>query len=110
LSHEQGNESAEGGKSQEQETRQSKPTGVKGAYLTGLKGAYLWGAASGLALAVFAPMLRPTAKAVVKSGIRIGRRATKVGLNLKEEFEDITAEAQADLERERPLENPPQQA
>jgi hypothetical protein len=102
LSHEQGNGSAEGGKSQKQETRQSKRTAVNGAYL--------WGAASGLALAIFAPMLRPTAKAVVKGGIRIGRRARKVGLNLKEEFEDITAEAQADLEHERPLENPPRQA
>ena len=102
MSHEQGDGSAESGKSQKQETRQAKRTGVKGAYL--------WGAASGLALAIFAPMLRPTAKAVVKGGIKIGRRAKKVGFNLKEEFEDIAAEAQADLERESPRENPPRQA
>ena len=71
-----------------------------------MKSAYLWGAASGLALAVFAPVLRPTAKAVVKGGINVGRRAKKVGFSLKEEFEDIVAEAQADLDRENGAGNP----
>lgn len=102
MSHEQDEASAESGKSQEKEIRQGTGSGVKRAYL--------WGAASGLALAVFAPMLRPTAKAVVKGGIKVGRRAKKVGFSLKEEFEDIAAEAQADLDRENATGNPPRQA
>lgn len=102
MSHEKDETVAEGGKSQTNGTRQGKQTGVKSAYL--------WGAASGLALAVFAPMLRPTAKAVVKGGIKVGRQAKKVGYHLKEEFEDIAAEAQADLEREGGPGNPPRTA
>ena len=102
MSHEVNEGSAEGGTSQKKDSVVTKPTGVKSAYL--------WGAASGLALAVFAPMLRPTAKAVVKGGIKVGRRAKKVGFSLKEEFEDIAAEAQAELEKETGLENPPRPA
>jgi Protein of unknown function (DUF5132) len=94
LSHEQEGAALESANSQKPETRvRRKP---------GMKSAYLWGAASGVALAVFAPMLRPAAKSVVKGGIKMGRYAKKVGSNLKEEFEDITAEAQADLDRENP--------
>jgi Protein of unknown function (DUF5132) len=102
LSHQQEDGSAENGKSQSKGNSQGKRNGVKSAYL--------WGAASGLALAVFAPMLRPAAKQVVKGGIKVGRQAKKIGYNLKEEFEDIAAEAQADLERESPSQNPPRQA
>jgi len=90
---------AESGNSQPK-TRQRRKT-------PGVKSAYLWGAASGIALAVFAPMLRPTAKTIVKGGIKVGRYAKKVGSNLKEEFEDIAAEAQADLDRESGGEHPP---
>jgi hypothetical protein len=72
---------------------------------SGRKSAYFWGAASGVAIALFAPMLRPAAKTAVKSGIRVGRYAKKVGSNLKEEFEDIASEAQADLDRETNSEN-----
>jgi Protein of unknown function (DUF5132) len=64
------------------------------------KSAYLWGAASGVALALFAPVLRPAARTAVKSGMRVGRYAKKLASNVKEEFEDIATEAQADLERE----------
>ena len=102
MSHEKNEIVADGGTPQTKETRQGKKTGVKSAYL--------WGAASGLALAIFAPMLRPTAKAVVKGGIKVGRQAKKVGYHLKEEFEDIAAEAQADLEREDGPVNPTQPA
>jgi hypothetical protein len=70
------------------------------AMATGRKSAYFWGAASGVAFALFAPMLRPAARSAVKGGIRVGRYAKKVAANVKEEFEDIAMEAQADLEIE----------
>jgi Protein of unknown function (DUF5132) len=98
LSHEQEVQTADGGNSQKKEMGGSKTPGAKSAYF--------WGAASGLALALFAPMLRPTARTVVKGGIKMGRYAKKVGTNLKEEFEDIAAEAQADLEAENSTAKP----
>ena len=97
MSHEQEVETAPSG------NPQTAPRQGRGG---GVKSAYLWGAASGIALAVFAPMFRPAAKSVVKGGIKVSRYAKKVGSTLKEEFEDITAEAQADLERDKPGEKP----
>ena len=76
-------------------------TPQKGRVAPGRKSAYFWGAASGVALALFAPMLRPAARSAVKGGIRVGRYAKKVASNVKEEFEDIAVEAQADLDREQ---------
>ena len=67
----------------------------------GRRSAYLWGAASGVAFALFAPMFRPAARSAVKGGIRVGRYAKKLASNVKEEFEDIASEAQADLDREQ---------
>jgi hypothetical protein len=67
----------------------------------GGKGAYLMGAASGLVLALAAPFLRPLMRSTVKGGILAGRYARQVGSGLKEEFEDIVAEAQADLDKEK---------
>ena len=61
---------------------------------------YALGVASGLALALFAPLLRPAARRAVKGGIRIGRHAKKVASDLREQFEDIAAEAQAEIDRE----------
>lgn len=66
----------------------------------GRKSAYFWGAASGVALALFAPMFRPAARTAVKGGLRVGRYAKKLAANVKEEFEDIAMEAQADLDGE----------
>ena len=66
--------------------------------MTGPKSVYLWGAASGVVFALFAPMLRPAARSAVKGGIRVGRYAKKVAANIKEEFEDIAMEAQADID------------
>jgi hypothetical protein len=71
----------------------------KSAY--GRRSAYLMGAASGLVLALAAPFLRPVMRSTVKGGILVGRYAWQVGSGLKEEFEDIVAEAQADLDTER---------
>jgi Protein of unknown function (DUF5132) len=61
------------------------------------KSAYFLGAASGVALALFAPILRPAAKGAVKGGIKIGRQARKIASVVKEEFEDIASEAQAEM-------------
>jgi hypothetical protein len=64
------------------------------------KSAYFWGAASGVVLALAAPMLRPAMRKAVKGGIVVGRYAKHVASSVKEEFEDMTAEAQADLDKE----------
>ena len=61
---------------------------------------YVTGVASGLALALFAPLLRPAARRAVKGGMRLSHQAKKVASSLKEEFEDIAAEAQAEIERD----------
>ena len=52
------------------------------------------------------PNLRPAARSAVKAGMRLGRQAKQVGVSLKEELEDITAEARADLEREQRSDGP----
>ena len=83
----------------------SQAKGKGRGIMTGRKSAYFWGAASGVAFALFAPMLRPAARTAVKGGIRVGRYAKKVASNVKEEFEDIAVEAQADLDREENAEN-----
>jgi hypothetical protein len=70
----------------------------------GRKSAYFLGAASGVALALFAPVLRPAARSTVKGGIRVARYAKKLASNVKEEFEDIAAEAQAELDGEDQIE------
>jgi hypothetical protein len=53
-----------------------------------------------LAVALFAPLLRPAGTRAIKGGIYVGRHAKKVASTLKEEFEDMAAEAQAQIERE----------
>jgi Protein of unknown function (DUF5132) len=83
------------------ESRRPQATPQSRGVVPGRKSAYFWGAASGVALALFAPMLRPAARSAVKGGIRVGRYAKKVASNVKEEFEDIAVEAQADLDREQ---------
>ena len=80
------------------------PTAGRSQTTAGRKSAYFWGAASGVALALFAPMLRPAARTAVKSGMRLGRYAKKVASNVKEEFEDISMEARAELDREEGIE------
>jgi hypothetical protein len=75
------------------------------AMAPGRKSAYVLGIASGVAVALFAPLLRPAARSAVKGCIHIGRYSKKVASNLKEELEDITAEAHAEMDREENLEN-----
>jgi hypothetical protein len=71
-----------------------------GANRPGRIGAYLAGAASGLVFALAAPLLRPVMRSAVKGGIIVGRYARQVGSSLKEEFEDVVAEAEAELDKE----------
>jgi hypothetical protein len=86
--------------SHEQTEAPSSGAKAKRGMMSSPKSAYVWGAASGVALALFAPMFRPAARNAVKGGIKVGRYAKKVASNVKEEFQDIAAEAHADLERE----------
>jgi Protein of unknown function (DUF5132) len=66
----------------------------------GRKGAYVLGIASGVAVALFAPLLRPAARSAVKGCIHIGHHTKKVASRVKEELEDISAEAHAEMDRE----------
>jgi hypothetical protein len=78
--------------------KQVSPRG--GANRQGRMGAYLVGAASGLVLTLAAPLLRPVMRNAVKGGILVGRYARQVGSTMKEEFEDIVAEAETELDNE----------
>jgi hypothetical protein len=81
--------------------KQKQVWATGGANRPGRIGAYLVGAASGLVLALAAPLLRPVMRSAVKGGILVGRYARQVGSNMKEEFEDIVAEAEAELDQEK---------
>ena len=71
----------------------------------GRKSAYVLGVASGVAVALYAPFLRPAARRAVKGFIHLGRYTKKVASNVKEQFEDLSAEAQAEIDREENLED-----
>lgn len=75
--------------------------GRDGATGRGRMNAYLVGGASGIVLALAAPLLRPVMRSAAKGGILVGRYARQLGSNIKEEFEDIVAEAEADLDKEK---------
>jgi hypothetical protein len=66
---------------------------------------FLWGAVSGLAFAVAAPLLskqaRPALREVVKGGLVAGKYIQRTAASIKEEVEDIAAEAKANLDREQ---------
>jgi hypothetical protein len=66
---------------------------------------FFWGALSGVAAAAALPLLgqqaRPAVRGLVKGGIKAGRYVQRVASSVKEEVEDITAEAQSDLDLER---------
>ena len=82
------------------QVKQKQASATKGADRPGRMSAYLVGGASGVALALAAPLLRPVMRSAVKGGILVGRYARQLGSNMKEEFEDIVAEAEADLDKE----------
>lgn len=70
----------------------------------GSKKVFFWGAASGIALAVAAPLLgrqaRPAVRGAIKGGLLAGRYLQRVGSSVKEDLQDLTAEAKADLDVE----------
>jgi hypothetical protein len=85
----------------EAQLKQNQVSARDGANRPGRMGAYLVGGASGLLLALAAPFLRPAMRSAVKGGILVGRYARQVGSSMKEQFEDIAAEAEAELDKEK---------
>ena len=69
------------------------------------KGLFFFGVASAVAAMAAAPLLRPVARSVVKTAIKAGRKARQMGSALKEELEDISAEARAEIGDELPPKN-----
>ena len=71
----------------------------------GNKKVFFWGALSGLAVAAAAPLLgrsaRPAMRGVIKGGLVAGRYVQRVASSVKEDIEDMTAEAKADLDVEK---------
>jgi hypothetical protein len=71
----------------------------------GSKRVFFWGAASGLALAVAAPLLgkqaRPAVRGAIKGGLLAGRYVQRVASSVKEDVQDLTAEAKSDLDLEK---------
>jgi hypothetical protein len=65
------------------------------------KGDFLLGALSGVAAAVIAPLftkqLRPVVRGAIKGGIVTGRYVQRAAEGVVEDFQDITAEAKAEL-------------
>ena len=68
------------------------------------KTVFFWGAASGLALAFAAPLFgkqaRPLVKGAIKGGMAAGRYVQRVSSTVKEDVQDLAAEAKADLDLE----------
>jgi hypothetical protein len=71
------------------------------------KNLFIWGAASGIGFALFAPLFsrqaRPALREFVKGGIKAGRYVTELSSQIKEDVEDLTAEAKADLDKQEPV-------
>jgi hypothetical protein len=70
------------------------------------KKVFFWGALSGLVVAVAAPAIgkgaRPAVRGAIKGGLVAGRYFQRVASSVKEDIQDITAEAKADLDVENP--------
>ena len=60
---------------------------------------FLWGAVAASALFLAAPLFRSVVRQAVKGGLRLGMYAKEMASTAKEELEDITAEAKAELFR-----------
>jgi hypothetical protein len=57
-------------------------------------------------LPVLAKAARPSARAALKTGILLAERGREIMAEASEEFEDILAEARADLQREHQMKQP----
>jgi Protein of unknown function (DUF5132) len=66
---------------------------------------FFLGAASGLAFALAAPLFgkqaRPAVRGAIKGGMLAGRYVKRVASGVKEDVQDIAAEAKADLDAEK---------
>ena len=73
----------------------------------GGKKVFFLGAASGLAAALAVPLFgkqaRPVVRGAIKGGIAAGRYVRRVASTVKEDVQDITSEAKADLDLEDDL-------
>jgi len=93
-------------------TRPAAPAGEETTH-TGSNGKklFFWGAASGVAAALAIPLFgkqaRPAVRGAIKGGILAGRYARRFTAGIREDVQDLTAEAKADLDTEhgRPGEN-----
>ena len=69
------------------------------------KKVFFWGAASGLALAVTAPLFgrqaRPAMRGAIKGGLLASRYFQRVASSVKEDVQDLTEEAKSDLDVEK---------
>jgi hypothetical protein len=78
---------------------------VGGRGITSRKKLFLWGAASGVGFALLAPLFaeqaRPALREIVKGGIKAGKYVQKLSSQIKEDVEDLTAEAKADLDKKQ---------
>jgi hypothetical protein len=66
---------------------------------------FFLGAASGLAFALVAPLFgkqaRPAVRGAIKGGMLAGRYVKRVASSVKEDIQDIAAEAKSDLDAEK---------
>ncbi|MDT7815500.1 MAG: hypothetical protein QOH35_498 [Acidobacteriaceae bacterium] len=71
----------------------------------GGKKLFFWGAASGLTLAMTAPLFskqaRPAVRGAIKGGLLAGRYFQRVASSIKEDVQDLTEEAKSDLDLEK---------
>jgi hypothetical protein len=89
------------GKAAQVETTNNPEKNTRGSS----KKVFFWGAASGLAVAVAAPLLgkqaRPAVRGAIKGGLLAGRYVQRVASSVKEDVQDLTAEAKSDLDLEK---------
>jgi hypothetical protein len=68
------------------------------------KSRFFWGALSGVAFAAVAPLfgkpLRPVVRGAIKGGIASGRYVRKLAEGMKEDLQDLSAEAKAELDND----------
>jgi hypothetical protein len=65
----------------------------------GSTSSFLWGAATAAGLFLATPLFRGVVRQAVRGGLRLGIYAKEVASSAKEELEDITAEAKAEMFR-----------
>jgi hypothetical protein len=83
----------------------AEPTSHTEKTTHGSKKLFFWGAASGLTLAMTAPLFskqaRPAVRGAIKGGLLAGRYFQRVASSIKEDVQDLTEEAKSDLDLEK---------